>query len=305
MMLASSSDSSASKRMPLTVPAVPTGMKTGVSIRPRRVVNTPARASPNLASILKLSGFMKIFPANGQRRKEEPQLSLCAFAGKLLVLLNDPERRREEIKLLTQTIQQVSLVRKMQSRLAPGRENHERRWPHTCLRQILNLEPRHPCTRLRNRFLEEIVELRSRHTPRASLVSPRNQRQNPFHTLTRQRRDRDHRRPFQKLHLFPQVSLKLRRRVRLLVLHNVPFIDRDDDRTARIHRVTRDRRIKRNFRSGVWRTVSIASRVVPATGETITRSSPRMRLSNDDFPTFGRPTIASRSSRSTVSSACS
>src|ERR1043165_6425787 len=175
---------------------------------------------PGLGVDLEIKWVHENIPAKGQRRKEEPQLSLCAFAGKLLVLLNDPERRREEIKLLTQTIQQVSLVRKMQSRLAPGRENHERRWPHTRLRQILNLEPRHPCTRLRNRFLEEIVELRSRHTPRASLVSHRNQRQNPFHTLTRQRRDRDHRRPFQKLHLFPQVSLKLRRRVRLLVLRS-------------------------------------------------------------------------------------
>ena len=31
-------DSSSSKRIPFTVPAVPTGMKTGVSITPRRVV---------------------------------------------------------------------------------------------------------------------------------------------------------------------------------------------------------------------------------------------------------------------------
>ncbi|EAO73014.1 hypothetical protein SAM_1579 [Streptococcus agalactiae CJB111] len=35
--------------------------------------------------------------------------------------------------------------------------------------------------------------------------------------------------------------------------------------------------------------VSIASRVVPATGLAITRSSPRMALIKLDFPTFGRP----------------
>ena len=35
--------------------------------------------------------------------------------------------------------------------------------------------------------------------------------------------------------------------------------------------------------------VSIASRVVPATGLAMTRSSPRMALIRLDFPTFGRP----------------
>src|SRR5580765_936024 len=45
----SSGDSSSSKRIPFTVPAVPTGMKTGVSILLRPVVITPARASPSRA----------------------------------------------------------------------------------------------------------------------------------------------------------------------------------------------------------------------------------------------------------------
>ena len=40
--------------------------------------------------------------------------------------------------------------------------------------------------------------------------------------------------------------------------------------------------------------VSIASRVVPATGVTITRSSPSSLLTSDDLPTFGRPISASR-----------
>ena len=35
--------------------------------------------------------------------------------------------------------------------------------------------------------------------------------------------------------------------------------------------------------------VSIASRVVPAISLTITRSSPNIALTSEDFPTFGRP----------------
>ena len=41
-------------------------------------------------------------------------------------------------------------------------------------------------------------------------------------------------------------------------------------------------------------TVSIVSRVVPGTSETITRSSPRSAFRSDDLPTFGRPRIATR-----------
>ena len=40
--------------------------------------------------------------------------------------------------------------------------------------------------------------------------------------------------------------------------------------------------------------VSMASRVVPASSETIARGSPRMRLTSDDLPTFGRPITARR-----------
>ena len=49
---------------------------------------------------------------------------------------------------------------------------------------------------------------------------------------------------------------------------------------------------------GVSSRISTESRVVPATGETMARSSPRKRFSKEDLPAFGRPTIASRSSRS-------
>ena len=46
--------------------------------------------------------------------------------------------------------------------------------------------------------------------------------------------------------------------------------------------------------------VSIASRVVPGTSETIARSSPSSALSSELLPTFGRPMIASASSPSCV-----
>src|SRR5215213_2063540 len=116
-----SSDSSSSKRMPLTVPAVPTGMNTGVSITPRRVVNKPARASPDWAwSSNSIGAIRRVLP---QRRKDAKEnldrlipLRLCAFAGELLMFFDNPQRRRKEVKLLPQTIQHVSLVREMQSR---------------------------------------------------------------------------------------------------------------------------------------------------------------------------------------------
>src|SRR5678810_492811 len=96
------------------------------------------------------------------------------------MLLDNPQRCCEEIKLLTQTIHEIALIREMQSRFATRRENHERRRPQTNLRQILHLQPRHsalrrrrrnPATRLRNRTLEEIVELRSRNPAVTSLIS--------------------------------------------------------------------------------------------------------------------------------------
>ena len=38
----------------------------------------------------------------------------------------------------------------------------------------------------------------------------------------------------------------------------------------------------------------MASRVVPGSSETMTRSSPRMAFKRLDFPALGRPTMASR-----------
>ena len=54
-------------------------------------------------------------------------------------------------------------------------------------------------------------------------------------------------------------------------------------------------------RSPRWSTVSIASRVVPGTSETITRSSPSKALSRLDLPTFGRPRMATRIASSPTS----
>src|ERR1041384_1267819 len=112
------------------------------------------------------------------------------------MLFDDPQRRRVEIKLLAQTIQQISLVREMQSRFATRRENHERRRTHTHLRQILNLQPRHaalrrrwrgPASRLRNRTFEEVVELRRRNTSIPCFIRLQNKRQYLLDTLTSQR----------------------------------------------------------------------------------------------------------------------
>ncbi len=46
--------------------------------------------------------------------------------------------------------------------------------------------------------------------------------------------------------------------------------------------------------------MSIASRVVPARSETITRSSPTKRLTSDDLPTLGRPITARRTASSAL-----
>src|SRR5512133_3194532 len=54
-------------------------------------------------------------------------------------------------------------------------------------------------------------------------------------------------------------------------------------------------------RSPRWSTVSIASRVVPGTSETITRSSPRRAFRRLDLPTFGRPRMATRIASSPTS----
>ena len=48
-------------------------------------------------------------------------------------------------------------------------------------------------------------------------------------------------------------------------------------------------------------TVSIASRVVPGTSETMTRSSPTSRFRSEDLPTFGRPRMATRTAASSTS----
>src|SRR5687767_168762 len=89
MMRASSSFSSHSKRTPLTVPCVPTGIKTGVSITERLVLSMPARASPSLADTVQLIGFIPE-EVSTQRRKQAKtksralkyfaSLHLCVFA---------------------------------------------------------------------------------------------------------------------------------------------------------------------------------------------------------------------------------
>ena len=50
--------------------------------------------------------------------------------------------------------------------------------------------------------------------------------------------------------------------------------------------------MKTNFPCSFSIIVSVASRVVPAIDDTITRSSPAIRLIRDDFPAFGLPITA-------------
>ena len=52
--------------------------------------------------------------------------------------------------------------------------------------------------------------------------------------------------------------------------------------------------IRRYLRPSRSRSTAIESRVVPGTSEAIIRSSPRMRFTSVDLPTFGRPTKATR-----------
>ena len=61
--------------------------------------------------------------------------------------------------------------------------------------------------------------------------------------------------------------------------------------------------IRTTRRPSTSSSVSIASRVVPAISETITRSRPRKALTSEDLPTFGRPITASRTGASSSSSA--
>ncbi len=51
--------------------------------------------------------------------------------------------------------------------------------------------------------------------------------------------------------------------------------------------------------------VSMASRVVPATSETTSRSSPRRRFTKEDFPTLGLPITATRRASGSSSSPAS
>src|SRR6185503_1495251 len=148
--------SSSSKRMPFTVPAVPTGMKTGVSITPRRVVNRPARAWEEIDSTSKAMGsFVSGIPRNnhGELHKtiqitnsdcgRAAQQFTCSLTpGPFLVPFDDSQRCRKEVELFTQAILHMSFVRKVNSRFAASRENYKRRWAHSNLSQVLYVKPR-------------------------------------------------------------------------------------------------------------------------------------------------------------------
>ena len=54
-----------------------------------------------------------------------------------------------------------------------------------------------------------------------------------------------------------------------------------------------------------WMTVSMASRVVPATSETMERFLLARRFASEDLPTLGRPTMAMESMSSSSSASSS
>ena len=122
IILASRSvDSSASKRVPLTVPAVPIGMKTGVSMTPRLVLIVPVLASSQFAVTVKLiGGFILILVSSGL---------VLAFAA-LLVAFDNSQGRPKEVELFAKPILQVALIREMQAGLSAGSENHKRGRAH-------------------------------------------------------------------------------------------------------------------------------------------------------------------------------
>ena len=153
--------------------------------------------------------------------------------------LHKADRRAKEIKLFAQPILQMPQEREMQTAFAAGRENHERRWTHARLRHVLNVQARAAVTpggddaTALDHALVELIQLRSRNAPATRFVRADGERQEPLHSLANQRRDRYDRRPGKKLHLLAHLALERGARVRVLVLQQVPFIQRHDYRTAR------------------------------------------------------------------------
>src|SRR5688572_3106138 len=72
MMRASRSSSSHSYRTPFTVPCVPTGMKTGVSMTDRRVLIIPVRASPSCAGTSQLIDLSILLIVLPDQRPDRP-----------------------------------------------------------------------------------------------------------------------------------------------------------------------------------------------------------------------------------------
>src|SRR6266571_2468445 len=159
MIRASSSGASnSSNRIPFTVPAVPTGIKTGVSITPRRVVSKPERASPSRASTSKLNGFVFIRNLTAEDaesvaeerrgfsqrplRSPQPSRRLISSFSLRFMSFDDPDRRRKEIKLFAQAILQMAQKRKVQTSFASGSENHKRRRTHSNLCDVLHVQTR-------------------------------------------------------------------------------------------------------------------------------------------------------------------
>src|SRR5438105_8045079 len=101
-----------------------------------------------------------------------------------LMSLNNPDRRRKQIKFFAQTVLQMSPERKMQTGLAAGREDNKSRRTHADLRHVLNVQTRTTMCLCRGDAcpvpdfpVEEIIKTRSGNAGTPSFVGTNRERQ--------------------------------------------------------------------------------------------------------------------------------
>src|SRR5207245_9958463 len=98
---------------------------------------------------------------------------------------------------------------------------------------------RNDAASLRHLF-KELVQLGSWNSSAARIIGADSEWQKLLHALAEQRRDRNHRRPTEKLHLLAHLALELRARLRVLILQSVPFVQCQDYRATCFGCVTGD-----------------------------------------------------------------
>src|SRR5713226_5500957 len=141
--------------------------------------------------------------------------------------------------------------REMQTGFAAGGENDKRRRPHARLRDVLDVQARAAVSpggddaATLYHALVKLIQLRSRNASAARFVGADRERQELPHSLANQSGDRYDRRPAKELHLLAHLALERRAAARVLILKQVPFIQRDDYRAAGFGGITRNRCVQR------------------------------------------------------------